>query len=789
MKKSSILHKLHRDNNGAGIVMVLIVIGFLGILTGVLMFTTYIGYQMRLVDKQGKDNFYTAEQILDEINIGLQAEVEAAMSDAYADIMVNYSLYENTANRSAKLQTMYLGKLESVLQKDVTNNTAYNIDKIRSYVSPEHFGDGDGTREYFQTYGAIIETNAGYDVAGNPIYPMQVESDGITLQDLKITYVNKKGYVSIISTDIKILLPEIELGQSASIPDINKYCIVANNGLIAGSIKPDWNIDITGSLYAGTMTLGSDVSYSFLDSCKFNFKAMEADGATENSLLVTAGDIVLNNTTMTTSDVDVWSKNIVLNSSTATLDGNSYVQNDTKLEGKNCNLTLSGTYTGFGVGSVFSEEEEDQKADSSSAIVINGMDSNLDFSNLESMSIGGHTYVSTAAGSPEDPNSEDVFMGESVAVKSNQLIYLIPPEAVGCLCMPDGTIGDSVFNSNPLRKEQYDEIINNTDKYILLNKGLQIESLGGKNLNYYMDDEDIVGGSVLLDPITVVKQTNSGTLVYLYMKFKNRDVANEYFRNYYGVNSETVDKYTKVFAHAIKMPDNTGNSANFHLAGNMLAYDDTNSPYELIEATPNTVSQASNIAKIREDMYTALKCKMITNKSQLTEEEKDRASVYKNIVDETALDTMVNAILNGSVEDYIKVETADSSKAAILSKGNYTIEDDGTGYNDNVNLVVAKGDVYLKNDFNGTIIAGGNVIISDEHDYDDSKVELTALNLQDFTQIMRSSVKDPADNEYFVMDIFRGGASFSGGTIVGADIGTKNIDLADLIVYERWSKQ
>lgn len=792
MNKRSTINKLHKDNRGSGLIMVLIMVAFLGILTGILMFSTYIGYQMRLVDKQGKDNFYTAETVLDEINIGLQAEISDALADAYKKVMVNYSIYETSTERTAKLQEIYYSNLQLALQQDASTSTRYNIDKLRSYVSSELLGDGasaNGSREEFGTYGAIIESNIGGD-----IYPLVEDATGrgIILQDLKVTYVNQRGFVSIISTDMRIALPAVNFAESSEVPDLNKYCLIADQGLKAGNTVNTGSIEIAGDVYAQNMVLGNQTgtdhdgnTYQFANGTDVIFKAPAAEeGATSTpiSTVVSKETVELYNTTLTTSSVDFWGQDIVLESAAVELDGNTYLQNDLRLEGSGSEVTLSGTYTGYGTGI--------DVADGSSAIVVNGRDSSLDFSGLESMNISGHTFVATAAQSSGvtnvhdgDDSESDILMGESVAVKSNQLVYLIPPEALGCELLPDGTIGDSVYRSNPMKITQYQEIKNNPSRYVMVDANRQIDALGGNTLSEYMDQQALSGGGSAYRPIVVAKQTNAGTIVYCYMQFSDQEAANRYFRDYYDVNAESVEKYTKIYADAIKMPDNVSDLVYIHLAGNMLAYEGDD--FEVIDATDSIreVKTAEQISTMRSDMFRALTSKMVTNIAQLTIEEQGR-TVYQNIIDRDALSIMVSALRASATEYTVKVYTEDGSKATILSTGDVTI--DNTVATD-VQLVVCDGDVRLKRDFEGTIIAGGEIIIGDEADAD-KKVQLSSLSVEDFTQLLQAKGEKDG-TEYFVLDVFRDGKNFAGTTIASADYGTQEVDLAELIIYERWSKQ
>lgn len=249
MGKSRQRRKLHRDNRGSGLIMVLIMVAFLSILAAVLMFAAYGGYRMRVEDRQGKDNFYTAETVLDEINVGLQKEVSAALSKAYQEVMVNYSLYETPAKRGEKLYEIYYRELQKSLQLDDLHTSVYSVDKLRGYLSQELYGDGkggipaDGSQTNFGSYGAIVESTQDPDV-----YTLALKSDGIVLKDLKVSYVNQRGYVSIITTDIRIALPRVNFSQSATFPDLNQYCLIADQGLYAGNTNPAGSIAIYGNV-------------------------------------------------------------------------------------------------------------------------------------------------------------------------------------------------------------------------------------------------------------------------------------------------------------------------------------------------------------------------------------------------------------------------------------------------------------------------------------------------------------------------------------------------------------
>ena len=147
-------------------VMVIVIIAFIAILVSVLMFVSFSGYQMRAVDRRGKDNFYTAETVLDEINVGLQGEISGALSKAYNEVMNNFALYRSANARNKAFHEIYYKDLQERLRKSSAEENNYSVEKLQSYLSAGSLGDGDGTRASFlsgtATYGAIVESNLEY---------------------------------------------------------------------------------------------------------------------------------------------------------------------------------------------------------------------------------------------------------------------------------------------------------------------------------------------------------------------------------------------------------------------------------------------------------------------------------------------------------------------------------------------------------------------------------------------------------------------------------------------------
>lgn len=778
--KTDSRRKFHKDNAGSAMVMVMVAIALIGLLVSILMFVSYAGYQMRLTDKQGKNTFYTAETVLDEINVGLQEEISLALSEAYVDLMSNYGLYETPEKRRNQLYTIYYNKLRDRLYLDAMHKTEYDIDKLRGYLTEAVLGDGagaDGSVAHFGTYGAVVESNL------TPAsYALVLTNTGITLKDLKVTYVDESGFVSIISTDIKIVLPSVSFAQSSAFPDLNKYAMIADDGLKIYNTRVGGSVDIFGDIYAGNLEVGLE---SGAVSAAVNLK--KADDAPEDgySRVVSRETLAVGgNMTLNAEDIELWSRDIQLDGGTLSLSGVTNVQDDLTLQGAGSRLVIKGEYNGYGV----SESDETQ----SSAIVINGKNSFLDLSNTEILTLGGHAYVSTAyteqegdaADAVERQNRNNVLMGESIAVKSNQLIYLVPPECLGCKIEASGLTGESKYYRNPLTREQYQEIfVDQRDKFVQIDEKRSVAALGGKSLEDYMVQEEVAGSAEKqYVPEVIFKQSNNGTLVYCYMRFKNEEAANAYFRDYYSVNGEEIEKYTRLYAKEIKIMD-PESMASYYLAGNVLAYDEAGTG-SVIRATDahGQRQQAGLAALTRTDMFRALNAKLVTNLAQLSPAEQGRG-VFENVIDGDEMDAVM-AVLDDDHDGEIIIDNADGTKKALLTKNNYVVSQ---ATPEEIKLIVCRGDVSVKKDFKGLIIASGTVTVNDTEDTD-GKVELLNISMEDFTELMLSKATR-SGTDYYVLDVFRDGKNYAFSSGAAMDVGTRQVDLGDLIRYERWSKR
>lgn len=816
--------KLYQDNKGSVMVMVIVIIAFIAILVSVLMFVSFSGYQMRAVDRRGKDNFYTAETVLDEINVGLQGEISGALSKAYNEVMNNFALYKSANARNKAFHEIYYKDLQERLRKSSAEENNYSVEKLRTYLSVGSLGDGDGTRTSFlsgtATYGAIVESNLEYATEPEKYKMEIVNNSKLLLKDLKVSFVDENGYISIISTDIRINLPSVNFSQASALPDLESCSMIADDTLIMGNTNAGGSIVVKGDVYAGQMFVGipSDPVYSVFDkdkkpsektpislptllSTSVSFEKADNAEPLSKSVVISRENVeIAENNTLKTTEAELWARNLNVNSATAQLNGTVNLKDDFTLSGKSSKAVLEGEYNGFGYlaagagsggetggsgGTGDPADTVDTRPDSSSAIIINGKDSTLDLSGLERMTISGRAYVSTAynaadtsATEQEKNNKTNILMGESVAIKSNQLIYLAPSEAVGCSIDENGIIGASEYGCNPLTLAQYEEIKDHPDQYCLLDGSRQISVLGYKSLNEYISEETLADGSSAYVPEIVFRQTNAGPLVYCYLRFKDEDAANKYFVDYYSVNSEAVDRYTQLYAREIKMADDL---LYLNIAGNMLTYEGTEG-WGVLSSTESTgnLQQAKRFSALKEDVFNALSAKIMRTSNQLTSEELDKTA-FQNIMDETEIEIILQ--VKGAQEVRIDTLGAAPDSMILTKKDEYVIDGHTPS---SVKMIVSLGNVTVQNDFKGLIIAKGNVTVEAG-----ASVTLEPLDADTFSNILRTKIDElsTTGRDYHLLNIFNDGVNYVNSGNASTDMGTQQVSFVELITYEKWSKK
>ncbi len=94
----------------------------------------------------------------------------------------------------------------------------------------------------------IITNPAGTD----PVMKSSKKS-GVSLKNLKVIYVDPKGRASIIETDIRLKIPNVQFPTPSTLPDLMNMIVVADQGIVIKGAAGQ-NSTTNGSIYAGLLS-------------------------------------------------------------------------------------------------------------------------------------------------------------------------------------------------------------------------------------------------------------------------------------------------------------------------------------------------------------------------------------------------------------------------------------------------------------------------------------------------------------------------------------------------------
>lgn len=627
------------DNRGASFVMVVVAMAIVAVLAVTVLWIALMNLQMKVTDEKNTDNFYSAEGVLDQICTGLQGDISKAYSAGYTKVMENYSDSSiNEAGRQSIFAQEYLKSLKTSLEYDSTGMT-FNRGKLIQYVDPKLLENKDN-----QPRAIIKSTNA--DVNGNGI--LKVYQNRVVLNGLRVEYTDEKGFKSIIETDISLGVPSMSFTASGGVPELFTYSLVGNEGLdiISGLNK----VNLSGNLYAGCENAAgtgtSTTSVIIPNNATLDVK--------DTSYMIAEGDIevgdfagkdtatikknmagVHNNSTLSVdSQCQLWTSNINVNGAAVKLDGMTYVADDMTLNGTGSKVTLgknnknnNAKYVGFGNGGA---DKENPVAGDSSAIIINGREASLDMSNIRELMLAGTAYINTQAivnSSRVGTENSNVGMGESISVKGDQIAYLVPPECIGT--SGNGADAKSLYNKNPLSYKEYKDITatgQDQTKYTEINANV-VSTKTGKALSAYLPESKTIDNCIkkVFVPST---DNNDDGLVYYYVNLPTNKAA-EYYSDYFGADSDKLNRYTKFYTDSIQVNE----AASIYTAGNYSIYDGSN--LSLLKGIADGVDMDAQSDALQRT-YTALNSKLLTNYADLPTNAAS-VSLFTNIVNNTNL--------------------------------------------------------------------------------------------------------------------------------------------------------
>lgn len=786
-----------KRNSGSSIVIVIIAMAMIGILATTLLWMSYINYKIKVNDIRNKNSFYSAETVMEQIVAGLQKETSDAVAVAYQEVLSNWEELGSESNRYSSFASMYLDTLVKHLRDSEKGDGYYSRDILEGYVDTTIWGNVNKTAWNNGT----DETDASKAKA--PVMEL-VNGNSLVLRNVFVSYMDGDR-LSIVSTDLCLDVPEIVFTQSGSIDDLYDYLLIGNQGISltqgSGQVTGD------GSIYAGTDDKGkggiiiNPASSLAINNGRYVISKGEID------VVGPGAGFIVRDAKETGSSV--YAKNLDLQSGTISLDSKTYIANDLTLSGSGSKATLTKEYYGYGTSTAMGLEGDPTDQENSSAIIINGQNSTVDMSGVNTLMLAGRAYIGTnttkeeldqnAAAAVEDAgkkNEKAVLMGESITVKGGQIAYLVPTECLGIYN------GETIIGQNPLTQDQATKMQAYKDQYGTDFKEVDftrpVGRLGGQSLAFF--------GVADMDHIRKVSTqyvgggAESKSLTYYYLVM-DADNAAKYYQTYYlnGSNKESIDHYFKKYATGgILLGDYTSAQNSYTILGNALVSDALSQSGVSLLASTNTTTNTMTPAEVFQksgeiaNVYKGL----TTNLS----EDGASASTFRNVFDSVIkdkittkqadgtdrVDTIQKYLMNNGTGGTMEFMTEDGLKG-IITTGNYTLSS-ATGGASRVRLIVSLGDITIDRNFTGLAIAKGTITIKGAITNGASSLKRNKMELY---KVLNATTGAEGDTITPMAFFVNGETSLADGAQEAPtdDAGNLNIDYTGIVRYVNWEKR
>ena len=824
-RKSRKLHKgLKRDDRGSAIVVVIIAMALIGILASAILWSSYMNYMIKLADIRNKNSFYSAETVMEQIMAGMQHEASAAITLSYQDVMKNWGnnhnpddLYGSEEYRYHQFVTTYLDTLVKNLTDPLKGTGFYSLKVLQDFVDDDLF--------------------TGVDVAeweSSSCRMELVNNASLVLYDVRVSYTDENDYVSIIHTDISIDVPKLVFYQNGSIDSLYEYSLIGNTGIRTEDGSGAALVD--GSIYAGA----DDV----LGGGGITVNSASSMTVKEGKLVISKGDISVKGPSagFIVRDVPeygarVYAAGLNLENGTLSLDSKTYVSNDLILSGNGSRATLTKEYYGYGSSvATGMTESEAVNTSLSSAIIINGRNATVDMSGVTRLLLAGRANIGQSlttgpagSGTPGGPagTSKAVLMGESIAVKSGQIAYLVPAECIGTLD------GKTMVGQNPLNSKMATDMDAYKDRY-----GTDFAEVDFNKPVYKLDNKTLsdFGVTDMTHIRKVYAQYNSAdsenkTLAYYYLVM-DKDQAAEYFEQYYNFNTnkEAIDSYFKKYAAGgIILGDHTSENTQYTILGNSLVSSAlSDSGVTLLKGMQQPVPGESGdgdegseegddaeegeqpdegYQEISDNAFEMTNVKTEAEVIEFSEScAKTFAALTTNLTEDAssvnpATQTVFNSIIredmlrdyladNGGTVEFVVNDGLTQLKAVLTNDDNYTVSDSkvrllvAIDKDDNEEDGITGGNVTVNANFTGLIIAQGEITVSGN---------TIAVNRDKMGTYKVLNQQRSETDPQTPMDFFVNGSGILAEEVTDAskvdETGILNIDLSEIVRYTNWIKK
>ena len=724
MKKIS----LKRDNRGASLLAVLILMVVVSAIAVVITKITIVNIQMKEVERGTKKNFYSADAVMDDLRTGARELAEKSLEKAYTDVLENYLTYTASgANAQDVFSRKYMEDLEGQFAKasvgktnttDASGNVVYTVSDYNTDT----------------VKGCIKETaeQGCYVVAADPKYELDYGAGTFTLKGVQVKYKDAQDYETKITTDLIFSTPQMNFSGQGQIQEFMKYALIADRQIHVNAS----NVQVDGSVYAGADGILADSSGS---------------GTLKGKSILTRGDIVTDSgstLTVGNGNSSIWAENIKTSgsgSSTMEINGNTYVADDLELRGVGSKVTLKGNYYGYNFQKNYGTSDTvSSDADFSSAMMVNGRTCNLNLKDLNYLMLAGRTFISRKT---DAAKNQDVLMGESISARTNQLAYYVPAEYV-----KNGTFDRSGYAAHI---------------------GISDDTLQG-----YLNSSQ---------PLVAYYFPEG---MYYYLNFKTEQDANDFFANYYNNNQGKVAQYANLYLdeNALIIDKKTIMTLKGDILSRASASDALN--VKKVTIQPDNWKDVNGLfwdycSKLAV-RYKSLELGLTDSGQGVTPDQVRLTSTDASgheVIDKTVNPLFDKLIDRKAFEQELekhKTSTTESVTVYSPTTDVYLVKNTGTYALPNTvtrGLVVATGDVKVSGDFEGLIISGGVISF-------DSNAGVAGTGHIKGNKLLVSQLfaEDQKRDTPLFSQFFRDCSSTAVSNISG------NLDLDSYLNYDNWKK-
>ena len=240
-------NRFKQDNRGASLLAVLVLMVVVSLIAVVITKITIVNIEMKEVERGTKKNFYSADELMDNLRAGARELAEQSLEKAYADVLENYLTYSASGGDVQKVfATRYMDGLQKQFAENHTDPAVGASDTMDASGNVAYRVSGYDT----DTVKSCIKEAADqgcYIPATDPKYEVDYGAGTFTLKGVQIRYKDAQDYETTIKTDLVFSTPKMNFSGRGQVQEFMRYALIADRQINIGA----QNVTVDGNVYAG----------------------------------------------------------------------------------------------------------------------------------------------------------------------------------------------------------------------------------------------------------------------------------------------------------------------------------------------------------------------------------------------------------------------------------------------------------------------------------------------------------------------------------------------------------